>query len=130
MGAEQVGPVEPDAVGDADVADRTAGPHGADRLLHRLPGADAFQDAVGAQTVGQLLDVGHAVLAAFGHDVGGAELAGQPLAARVPAYGNNPLGAELFGGQHSAQADRAVTDHDRGVPGRTPAATARTSRCP
>jgi hypothetical protein len=61
--------------------------------------------------------VGDAFLAAFGDDVGGAELHGQPLPGRVPAHGDDPLGAQFPGGDEGAQADRAVTDDDGGGTG-------------
>ena len=51
-----------------------------------------------------------ALIAAFGDDVGGAELAGQLLAGFVAAHRDDPLGAELPGGQYGEQSDRTVTD--------------------
>jgi hypothetical protein len=59
-------------------------------------------------------DLGHAVLAALFDDVGRAVLARQPLPGLVAAHGDDPLSAELLGGQHGEQSDRAVThDGDR-----------------
>ena len=58
-----------------------------------------------------------AVVAAFGDDVGGAELQRQLLPRLVPAHRDDPLGAQLPGGQHGEQADRAVTDHGDGLAG-------------
>src|SRR5664280_156546 len=69
-------------VGDADVADVPTGPGGADGLHHRLLGADGLYDRVRAEPVGELLDLGDAVVAPGGDDVGGAELPGQSLAGR------------------------------------------------
>jgi hypothetical protein len=57
------------------------------------------------------LNPGDALLAAFGDDVGGAEVTGKPLAGLVTAHHDDPLGAELAGGEHPEQADGTVTDH-------------------
>ena len=43
-------------------------------------------------------------------DVGGAELAGQLLPARMTAERDDALGAEPLRGQHGGQADGAVPD--------------------
>ena len=48
-------------------------------LQHRLLGADGLDDRVRAEPAGEVLDRPDAVVAALGDDVGGAELAGQPL---------------------------------------------------
>ena len=106
-----------DVVRDADVADMPAGAGGADRLQHRLLGADGLDDGVGAEAAGQLLDLPYAVVAALGDDVGGAELEGELLAGLVPAHGDDPLRAELLGRQDTEQADRAVTDDRDGLAG-------------
>ena len=105
------------AMGDADVADVAAGTDRADGLQHRLAGADGFDDRVDAEAVGEVLDAGDAVVAAFLDDVGGAELACQALAWFVAAHDDDPLGAELAGGKHPEQADGAVTDHGDGLAG-------------
>src|ERR671935_111957 len=63
------------AVGDADVADVTAEPGGADGLQHRLLGADGLNGRVRAEAVGELLDRRHARVAALGDDLARAELA-------------------------------------------------------
>ena len=57
------------------------------------------------------------VVAAFGDDVGGAEIARQLLAGLVAAHRDDAFGAELLGGQHAAQAHRAVADHGHGLAG-------------
>ena len=63
---------------------------------------------------GQLLDARHALVAALGHDVGRAELAGELLPRLVPAHRDDPLGAHLLGREHAKQTHRAVADdHDR-----------------
>ncbi len=66
------------------------GAGGAQRLVHRLAGTHALQDPVGADPAGHLLDPGHALLAALGDDVGGAELARQLLPALVPGHRDDP----------------------------------------
>ena len=70
-------------VRDADVTDHPTGTGGADRLVHRLLGADALEHAVGADPVEQLLHRGDSRVAALGDDVGRAELARQRLAGLV-----------------------------------------------
>jgi len=82
---EQALAVEGDVVGDADVADEAAGAGDADRLLHRLLGADALEGGVDADAPGQLLDGGDAVGAALGDDVGRPVFAGELLARGVAA---------------------------------------------
>ena len=59
----------------------------------------------------------HALVAALLDDVGGAELAGQLLAVGVAAHRDDPLGAELLGGEDAEQADRAVADDRDGLAG-------------
>ena len=63
-----------------------------------------------AEPAGELLDLRHALVAALGHDVGRAELAGELLAGLVAAHRDDALGAQLLGGEHAEQADRAVAD--------------------
>jgi hypothetical protein len=55
------------------------------------------------QPAGELLDPGHPGVAAFFDDVGRSVLARQPLSRLVAAHGDDPLGAELLGGQLLAQ---------------------------
>jgi hypothetical protein len=66
---------------------------------------------VGAEPVGERLDPRDAVVAAFGDDVGSPVLQRELLAWFVAAHRDDPLRAQLLGGQHGEQADRAVTDH-------------------
>ena len=35
----------------------------------------------------------------------------------MPGHGDDPFGAELFGGEHTHQADGTVTDHGHGLAG-------------
>ena len=65
--------------------------------------------------LGELGDPRAALLAALGDDVGRAEGAGDLLAGLVARHRDDPLGAHLGGGEHAAQADRAVADHDGGA---------------
>ena len=110
VGEEQFLAIEFDPVRDADVAHVAARAGGADRLHHRLLRADALEHRVGADSLGQVLDAGHALVAALGHDVGRAEFAGELLPRLVTAHRDDPLGTHLLGGKHAEQADRAVTD--------------------
>ena len=57
------------------------------------------------EAVGEVLDPGDAVVAAFRDDVRCAELTGELLAWLVAAHGDDPLGAELAGGEHAEQPD-------------------------
>jgi len=102
-------------VGDADVPDVPAGPGGVDGLHHRLLGADGLDHGVRAQPVREVFDPGHAVVAAFGDDVGGAELQREFLPGLVPAHRDDPIRAQLPGREYRQQADRAVTDHGDGL---------------
>jgi hypothetical protein len=70
---------------------------------------------ISPEAVRQVLDGGDAVVAPFLDDVGGAELAGQLLAGLVAAHDDDPLGAELAGGEHAEQADGAVPDDGDGL---------------
>ena len=79
VGEEQLHARERDLVGHPDVADMATGPGGVDGLHHRLLGADGLDHRVRAQSVGQVLDRRHAVVTAFGDDVGRAELQRQLL---------------------------------------------------
>src|SRR3954470_13249734 len=109
---EQVGTIERYAVRDADVADRSAGSRGPDRLLHRLLSANALEDRISADAVRQLLDPLDPVVAAFGDDVSGAELACELLARLVAAHRDDAFGTHLPGREHAEESDRAVTHDD------------------
>ena len=65
---------------------------------------------MGAQPIGQLLDLGRTGLAALGDDDVGPELAGQRRAVLMAGEGDDPLGPQGLGGQDGAQAHRAVAD--------------------
>src|SRR5215207_2729764 len=115
VGEEQLHAGQGDVVRDADVAEVPAGAGGADGLHHRLLGADRFDDRVRAEPAGEVLDPGHAHVAAFGDDVRGPEVEGEFLAGLVPAHRDDAFRAELLGRQHTEQPDRAVTDHGDGL---------------
>ncbi len=105
-------PVRGRPVGNADVADRSAGAHHVDGLLHGRRTAHALEHV--ARTAAghrkQLLDGLGAVAA---HDVGRSEGAGLFEAIGVVADGDDALSPEATGGQHRAQPHGAVTDHQR-----------------
>src|SRR5258705_1310806 len=97
---EQPLAVELDSVRDANVAHGPTRAGGTDRLHHRLLGADALQHRVSTDAVRQLLDAGHALVAALGHDIGRAELAGELLPRLVTAHCDDTFSTHLLGGQH------------------------------
>jgi hypothetical protein len=66
------------------------------------------------EPAGELLDPGHAFVAALGDEGGGAELDRELLAGLVAAHGDDALRAEPPGRQHGQQPDRAVTGHPDG----------------
>ena len=104
-------------MGDADVADVTAGPGRADRLEHRLASADRLDGRVGAEPFGEVLDPGDAFVASLFDDVGGPVGEGQLLPGLVAAHEDDPLGAELAGGEDAVEPDGAVTDDHDGLAG-------------
>ena len=61
---------------DTDGADDRPDPGDAERGVHGLAGADAFQGGVDADPAGHVHDQLGGVVTALGDDVGGAELAG------------------------------------------------------
>src|SRR5829696_7955975 len=110
MREEELLPRDLHIVEHADEPDVTAGPRAADGLHHRLLRADGLHDRVRAEPAGELLDPCRALLAALGHDLTRAELPGEPLAGLVPAHRDDPLRAELLGGEHREQADGTVAN--------------------
>jgi hypothetical protein len=75
-------------------------------------GADTFEDGVGSDAGGELEDLLDAGVAAFGDDVGGAELTSDFLAVGVAAHLDDPVGSQLRRGKYATQSDGAVTDDD------------------
>src|SRR4051794_17725021 len=104
---EEIGAIEPHPVRNADVADRSARSRRPNRLLHRLLGANALEDRVGADAVRQLLDPLDAFVPTFGDDIRGAEFARELLAGFMPAHRNDPFGAHLLRREHAEEPDRA-----------------------
>src|SRR5215212_3432752 len=107
---EELLPRDLHVVEHTDEPDVTAGPRRADGLHHRLLRADGLDDRVRAEPAGELLDPFRALLAALAHDLGRAELPGEPLAGLVAAHHDDPLRTELLGGEHREQSDGAVAD--------------------
>ena len=70
---------ELDAVGHADDADHSARTDRTHGLGHRLRGADGLAHGVGPDALGELEDRRHPVVATLRDDVGGPELARDPL---------------------------------------------------
>ena len=66
---EQVHPGHGDVVRDADEADVAAGARGVDRLHHRLLGPHSLDHGMRTEPVRELLDGGHAGVAALLDDV-------------------------------------------------------------
>ena len=73
-----------------------------------------------SETVRQIANTGNAFLAAFADDVGCAKIRCQREPVRMPAEHDDPLGAEALGGDHPAEAHRAIADHSGGYAGRHP----------
>jgi hypothetical protein len=104
-------------VGDADETDVPTGTSGADRLQERLLGPDGFDHAVRPEPSGEFLDLPGSLIAAFGDDVCGAELAGQRLPVGMARHRDDALGTQLLGGQHPHQPNGAIADHGDGLAG-------------
>ncbi len=64
-----------------------------------------------------LLDASNTLIAAFGDDVGGAEVPGEVLAVFVAAERDDPFRAEFTGSQYAEQADGSVADDGDGLAG-------------
>ena len=107
FGEEQGLPVDLLVVGDADEADVAARAARGDGLVHGQLGAHGLAHPVGAQPIGQFLDLGRTGLAALGDDDVGPELAGQRRAVLMAGEGDDPLGPQRLGGQDSAHANAA-----------------------
>src|SRR5262245_4037142 len=101
----------------ADPADHRARADAAEGLYDGVVGADALEGCVGADAMGELLDLRDALIATFGDDVCGAEVTRQGLSVRMPAHRDDTLSTELGSSQHSGQAHRAVADHHDGAAG-------------
>src|SRR5438445_2916625 len=62
-----------------------------DRLHHRVLGAHTLQHGVGADSMRQLLDAGHALVTALADDVGRAKFASELLPRLVRTHRDDPL---------------------------------------
>src|SRR6266566_5860177 len=107
---EQLLSLEFYVVRNADIAYVAPGPRGADRLHHRLLGADALQNCVCPETLRQILDADHTFITALRHDVCRAKLQSELLSFFVPAHGDDPFRAHLPGGEHGQQTYGSVAD--------------------
>ena len=85
------------------------------RALRRNAQADGIDDGVGAEAVGELLDLRDPFIATLLDDVGGAVEPGQLLSLWVAGHGDDALCTELLGREDRHQPDRAVTDHGDGL---------------
>src|SRR5882724_7101953 len=110
MRVEQFFTTKFDSVRNADVTNRSARSSATNRLHHGFLRADTFQHGVNADALGQILDAGYPLVAALGHNVGRAKLAGDFLPRCVTAHDNDSLRAHLLRGEHSQEADCAITD--------------------
>ena len=81
-------------------------------MHHRLFRADTFQNRISANTLRQLLDLRHTLVAALGDDVGRAVFECEVLPRLVAAHGDDPTGFPLICGEHAHKANRTVTDND------------------
>ena len=95
-----------------DYSARTRNLHGS---VVRQCGPYAFKHGVGTVTISHFQYLGYSLVATFLHEIGGTEFACDTLAVGMAAHGNDAGGAHQLGGQHSAQADRTVAEHDCGV---------------
>src|SRR4051812_31954700 len=93
------------------VTDRPAGAGGLNGLHHRFLRTYAFEYRVRAYVFRQLFDAGNSVHTSLRHDVGGAKLAGELLARRVPAHCDDPLRAHQLCGQYAEETDSPIADY-------------------
>src|SRR5207244_4255783 len=102
-------------MGDANAADGATGTGNPNRGTHRFLSADALEDGVDAEAAGQRAHARDRLLAPLLHDVRRAELFRQGDSVGMVAQDHDPLGAETPGGDHGADANRAITDDGRGL---------------
>jgi hypothetical protein len=70
-----------------------------------------------AQAAGKFLDLLHAFVAAFLHDVRGTELAGKSLPVGVAGHGDDTLSAHVLGCQDAQESHGAITHHRNSLAG-------------
>lgn len=99
---------------DPDIVDVTSGP-GPLAWHHRILGADRLDHTMRSGAVGEFLDLRDTFIAALLDDVSGAELTRHFLAVVVARHGDNPLGAQLLGCEHTHESDRIVADNRDGL---------------
>ena len=83
----------------------------ADRGIHRLFKADAFQHRVDAVATGEFANSLHRRVASLAHDVCRAEILGECNAVGMPAKYNNLLGTKSLCGNDTAQSHSSIADH-------------------
>jgi hypothetical protein len=115
VGEEQLVTGQRDIVRDADIADVATRAGSPDGLHHRLLGPDRLDYRVRTEPTGEVFDPGDAILTAFGHDVGGTKLSGERLPRLMPAHRNDPLRAQLLGGEYAEQPNGAVSNDGDGL---------------
>src|SRR5258708_3300103 len=101
-------------VRNVDLADVAAGSRGVDRLHHRLLSADALQYRICPHTLRQILNADHAFVTALRHDICRAKLQSKLLSLLVTAHGDDPFRPHLLRGEHSQQANAAITHDSNG----------------
>src|SRR5438876_3803896 len=103
-------------LGDADAADCASRTGDAESRPHRLLESDAFEDSVDAEAAGELAHALNRLVASLADDVRCAEPPRQCDSVGMAAQDDDLLGAEAAGGNHTAQADGAVSDNSRCLP--------------
>src|SRR4029077_17702774 len=96
---------------NADAPHRATRTSDADRGIHRLFKADAFQHRVDAITTGQFADSLHGRVASLTHDVCRAETLGECNAVGMPAKYNNLLSTKSLRSNDTAQSPSSIADN-------------------
>ncbi len=103
-------------LGDTDPADCATRAGDAERREHRLCEADALEDGVDVEAVGEFAQALDRLLASLAHDVRRAELSRQRDPVGMAVEDDDLLGTEAPGSDHAAQADGAVTNNGHRLP--------------
>jgi hypothetical protein len=74
-----------------------------------------LQHGMNAKSAGELADPFDGLFAALAHNVGRAKVPGERNSVGMSAHDDDLLGAESFGSNDTAQANRAVADHGHAV---------------
>jgi hypothetical protein len=96
--------------GHANESNRRAGTCDSEGRRERFRRPDALDGRVDADAIRQFQDGRSRPVTALGDDVRSTECAGQRLAGRVPAEGDDPLRTQPPSRNERAQTDRAVPD--------------------